>query len=57
MINVFVEPEERASATSLTRSVRGFHVHHWNRAGMAFWVVSDVNQAELSEFVRGLQAQ
>jgi anti-sigma factor RsiW len=57
MINVFVEPEERAPATSLTRSVRGFHVHHWNRAGMAFWVVSDVNQAELSDFVHGLQAQ
>jgi anti-sigma factor RsiW len=57
MINVFVEPEERAPATSLTRSVRGFHAHHWNRDGMSYWAVSDVNDADLTEFVRALQTR
>jgi anti-sigma factor RsiW len=35
--------------------VRGFHVHHWIRDGMSFWVVSDLNDAELSEFAGALQ--
>ena len=56
-INVFVSPGGGTgeSATG-ARSVRGFHVHHWNREGMSFWAVSDVNDTDLSEFVRALQA-
>jgi anti-sigma factor RsiW len=30
-------------------------VRHWIRNGMSFWAVSDLNDAELSEFVRALQ--
>ena len=56
-INVFVVPEgatpDRAAVEG--RSVRGFHVRHWVRGGMAFWAVSDLNEAELTDFARALQ--
>jgi anti-sigma factor (TIGR02949 family) len=55
-INVFVSPERgNALAVIDARSVRGFHVRHWVRDGMSFWAVSDVNDGELTEFVRALQ--
>ena len=55
-INVFVWPASETSGPDTARSVRGFHVHHWIRDGMSFWVVSDLNDAELSEFARALQS-
>ena len=55
-INVFVAPAaENASRSLETRSLRGFHIHHWDHQGMSFWVVSDLNDAELSEFTRALE--
>jgi anti-sigma factor RsiW len=55
-INVFVAPEENESAAGPdVRSVRGFHVHHWTHNGMSYWAVSDLNEAELADFVRALQ--
>ena len=57
IINMFVSLTDLADATATAvRSVRGFHVHHWIRDGMSFWAVSDLNDAELSEFVRMLEA-
>ena len=53
-INVFVAPMVNASPSIETRTVRGFHIHHWTRDGMSFWVVSDLNDGELSEFTRAL---
>ena len=38
-----------------TRSIRGFQVRHWIRNGMSFWAVSDLNDAELGEFMHALQ--
>ena len=56
-INVFVSPERNGpAARASARSVRGFHLHYWAKDGMSFWAVSDVNDAELTEFVRALQA-
>jgi len=56
-INVFVCPaRDDASARTSDRSARGFHVRQWNRGGMSFWAVSDVNDAELTAFVRALSA-
>jgi anti-sigma factor RsiW len=57
IINVFVSPaaDDPASRT-VTRSDRGFQVHHWVSAGMSFWAVSDLNDGELSEFVHALQS-
>jgi anti-sigma factor RsiW len=55
-INVFVSPEhDGAFSTIGVRSLRGFHVHHWTRAGMSFWVVSDLNETELTEFAKKLE--
>ncbi len=34
----------------------GYHLVHWTQGGMVYWAVSDVNRAELEEFVRLLQA-
>jgi len=55
-INVFVWPEGSNAVSSLeARAIRGFHVRHWTRGGMAYWAVSDVNDADLDQFVRALQ--
>ena len=55
-INVFVWPESSgAVASSDARAIRGFHVRHWTRAGMSYWAVSDVNDADLDQFVHALQ--
>ena len=55
-INVFVWPEGSDAIRSLeARAIRGFHVRHWARGGMAYWAVSDVNDADLDQFVRALQ--
>ncbi len=53
VINVFVWP----AATALERFTRattrqGFHVIHATHAGMAYWVVSDLNAEELASFAR-----
>jgi anti-sigma factor RsiW len=56
-INVFICPDDgRASTAAGSRTVRGFHVHHWSRDGMSFWAVSDLSDIELSDFVRAMQA-
>jgi anti-sigma factor (TIGR02949 family) len=56
-INVFVSPDDGAAAARTSvRSIRGFHIHHWVRHGMAFWVVSDADAAELAQFCQALQA-
>jgi anti-sigma factor RsiW len=56
-INVFVWPEAPGAVRSSdSRAIRGFHVRHWTRAGMSFWAVSDVNDAELDQFVHALQS-
>ena len=39
-----------------TYTVRGFHARQWTAGGMAFWAVSDLNQAELDELARALGA-
>jgi anti-sigma factor RsiW len=57
-INLFVAPNgatpDRAVAEE--RAIRGFHVRHWTHSGMAFWAVSDLNDTELTEFVRAFRA-
>jgi len=54
---VFVAPAGTESPDPINaRTLRGFHVHHWIRDGMSFWAVSDLNDRELTEFVRALSA-
>jgi len=54
-INVFVWPESGGSSGVTERAIRGFHVRHWVRDGLSFWAVSDLNDAELTEFARALR--
>ena len=53
-INVFVAPADGSSPRTEARSIRGFHVRHWIAGGMSYWAVSDLNDAELTEFTRAL---
>jgi anti-sigma factor RsiW len=55
-INVFVWPEASDAVRSPdARAIRGFHVRHWTRGGMSYWAVSDVNDADLDQFVKLLE--
>lgn len=54
-INVFVWPASNQGSGPRERTIRGFNVRHWVRNGMSFWAVSDVNDADLNEFVRTYQ--
>jgi anti-sigma factor RsiW len=56
-INVFVSPASAdAFSGPYVRSIRGFHIHHWRRDGMSLWAVSDLNDAELTQFCLALEA-
>jgi anti-sigma factor RsiW len=50
VINVFVWPADRAERPATPVTHRGYHVLHWATPEFAWWVVSDVGLAELSEF-------
>ncbi len=49
-INLFTWPSVAAPESSGTHN--GFHFVTWSTGGMAFWAVSDLNDAELLEFVK-----
>ncbi len=52
-INLFIWPASVNSNTAEKIAVRqGYNVIHWTESGMAFWVVSDLNRAELGEFAK-----
>src|SRR5262245_33379205 len=49
-INLFTWPSATpAEARSQTRD--GFHMQHWSSGGMTYWAISDLNAAELEQFV------
>jgi anti-sigma factor RsiW len=55
-INLFVSPAADGRSSPVeSRTIRGFHVHHWIRDGMTFWAVSDLNDGELTQFVTAIQ--
>jgi len=56
VINLFIwpaAPGENAEQKMLAR--QGYTVIHWNKSGMAYWGVSDLNKSELQEFVKLMQ--
>jgi anti-sigma factor (TIGR02949 family) len=56
-INVFVSPEgDHPSDRDFVLTVSGFNLRHWIHNGMSFWAVSDLNDVELGEFAKALQA-
>ncbi len=55
-INLFIWPATRsADVAEKTQARQGYNLLYWTRAGMAYWVVSDLNQSELREFAKLLQ--
>lgn len=55
-INVFVWPASGASDASGKALIRqGYNLIHWTRSGMNYWAVSDLNLAELQQFVQLLE--
>jgi anti-sigma factor RsiW len=57
-INLFVWPSTEVPAVNEKASVhQGYNLIRWTNAGMTYWVVSDLNLAELQQFVQLLQEQ
>jgi anti-sigma factor RsiW len=57
-INLFVRAaadDEERPTRALTR--QGYHLRYWQRSGMTYWAISDLNDQELDEFVRLYQAR
>jgi len=55
-INVFVWPTTEAPVKNEKASERqGYNVIRWSNAGMTYWAVSDLNLAELQQFVQLLK--
>jgi anti-sigma factor RsiW len=51
-INLFVWPAVSNSNTAEQMAIRqGYNLIHWTTSGMTFWAVSDLNRAELTNFV------
>jgi anti-sigma factor RsiW len=56
LINLFVWPSPGAQDVNGKAQVRqGYNVISWTSGGMTYWAVSDVNLAELQQFVQLLQ--
>jgi len=49
-INLFVWPSAAAAQES-SQTRNGYQMRSWSANGMTFWAVSDLNQAELADFV------
>jgi anti-sigma factor RsiW len=55
-INVFLWPYHGAADDSIKEEdAQGYQILHWNGADMTYWVVSDLNKQELTEFARALR--
>jgi anti-sigma factor RsiW len=56
LINLYVWPSAQVAETGLERtSRRGYHLFHWTTGGMNFWVVSDLNEQTLQQFVQRIR--
>lgn len=50
VINVYVRPSD-ARSSSVRESRNGFHIVEWRNGGLDYWAVSDLNSAELDQFI------
>lgn len=50
IINLFIWPSSTPIAEAAQTS-NGYHLQSWSGNGMTFWVVSDLNETELRQFV------
>jgi anti-sigma factor RsiW len=56
-INLFVWPSSEAPTSERASISNGYNLIGWHKEGMAYWVVSDLNLAELQQFVQLLMEQ
>lgn len=51
VLNLFVWPDAtHRDGLRKTSTRQGFHLIHWTRAGMGYWLISDMNAQDLNEF-------
>jgi anti-sigma factor RsiW len=56
LINLFVWPSSGIeSGNTQQETWQGFHLVHWSKGGMNYWIVSDLNPAELNELAQRLR--
>jgi len=51
IVNLFTWPARGAPMTEGNETRNGYHIQSWSAGGMAYWAVSDVNKADLRNFV------
>jgi anti-sigma factor RsiW len=52
-INLLIWPHASNDEKAVRVLARqGFHIRHWQRSGMNYWAISDLNDEELENFVR-----
>ncbi len=57
LINMFLWPTQGGSKVALKSStIQGFYIYHWSKAGMNYWVISDVSPKDLEEFIQLIQS-
>jgi anti-sigma factor RsiW len=56
-INVFTWPATNGDGSARDFDRQGFHIRAWQQASMNYWAISDVNEADLDQFVRLFREQ
>ncbi|MEO8369389.1 MAG: anti-sigma factor [Candidatus Solibacter sp.] len=56
VVNLWIQAADRTQDQLKSTDVEGFHLLQWQKSGMAFWAVSDLNPAELREFAMLIRA-
>jgi len=46
---------DRDGTTPSDSTLNGYHVIHWERGGLNFWIVSNLNQAEMNQLAAMLR--
>ncbi len=57
LINLFEWPALGPHPPPGATTQNGYHVVHWERGGLSFWMVSNLNAAEMEQFVDLLKGQ
>ena len=56
LINLFTWPAPGPAGQAIEAETRhGYHLIRWRKAGMAYWLISDLNEKELRELAGLLQ--
>jgi anti-sigma factor RsiW len=56
LINLFVWPSDRTTIKQQDQlTLQGYNLIHWTKSGMTYWLISELNPAELNECARMLR--